>query len=166
MALTSSELNRAIKEFSREISDQPLGLALHRPHPNAQHTNCIANALAVHKGYGGGVVYGWYFLHRFSIEFGDYLIATHHAVWHNPSDLSLVDVTPFHPEQKHKPITQDGDLLFLVDDNAQPFRTGKFVVPLPSKFYAAKPWESLIKYVEKLQREECESYNELHGSSF
>lgn len=164
--LTPNEIHNALKEFAASISDQSLGLAYRRPHPNALHTNCIANVLAVREEYGGQIRYGWHFIHRMSLEFGDYLITTHHAVWHNPADLTLVDVTPFHLEKKQQPITQDRDLLFLVDDNAEPFRTNKMVVPLPLRFHAIKADPAIQSYVTKLQHREYETYNQVYVASF
>ena len=165
MALMASELHCAIKEFAFTISDQSLGLVSYRPHSGAKHTNCIANALDVQDKYGGEVRYGWYFSHRMSEKFGDYLIATHHAVW-QMEDLVLVDVTPFHPETKHQPITQSSDTLFLVDDKSQPFRRENLIVPLPLRFYVIKHDPALQNYIQKLQQKEYESYNRLYGSSF
>ena len=166
-ALTARELHDSIKEFAISISNHPLGLAYHRPHPNARHTNCIANAVSVKERYGGQVCYGWYFIHRLSIDFGNYLVATHHAVWHNPDNFMLFDVTPFHPEERHQPITENGDLLFLIDDNAKPFHTmNNLIVPLPLRFHAIKPESGIQNYVAELQRKEYETYNQAYGSSF
>ena len=166
MALNETDLNSAIKRFAATISQQLIGLVLHRPYANAVHTNCISNALVVFEKYGGKVRFGWYFLFRTSLKYGDYLIATHHAVWHNPTDRKLVDVTPFHPEEKHRPISFGGDLIFLVDDKAQPYETGKYVIPLPSRFYAIKDDPGIQEYVASLQHEEYELYNRDYGSSF
>lgn len=152
--------------FVASLSDQPCGLAHYRPHPEAAPVNCISNVKAVVDAYGGAVRFGWHFVHRVWKEHGDYLVATHHAVWHNPDDLSLVDVTPFHPDQQHHPVTSGGDVLFLVDDNAEPYRTGDLVVPLPLRFYAAKADPALKAYVATLQREEFMSYNAEFGSTF
>ncbi len=167
MAITEHELQQGIKEFASKISDQPLGLAHHRPDASAKHTNCIANALAVREKYGGSVCYGWYFLYRMSPVFGDYLIGTHHAVWHNPNDLTLVDVTPFHPEEELRPIiTPNRDLLFLVDDKAQPISIENIILPLPSRFHPLRPDSELESYIAKLQREEYEFYNKKYSTEF
>ena len=120
--LTERQVQEAIANFAKTISSQPLGLAHHRPDPAALHTNCVANALAFAEKHGGQVRFGWHFLFRMSPDFGHYLIATNDAVWHNPVELQLVDVTPLHTRRKHQPVTQDGDLLFLVDDDAKPSR--------------------------------------------
>ena len=167
MAMTEYALQQGIEEFASKISDQPLVQALHRPDANAKHTNCIANVLTIKEELGGSVCYGWYFLYRMSPEFGDYLIATHHAVWHNPNDLNLVDVTPFHPEEKHRPrITPNGDLLFLADDKAQPIYIGNIILPLPSHFYPLRRDSKLEKYISKLQRDEYEFFNKKYGTEF
>lgn len=167
MTLKRGELNRAIKQFASQISDQPLGLLIYRPDQYALPTNCISNAMNVQKSRGGDIRYGWYFSHRISEQHGDYLIATNHAVWHEPESLRLIDVTPYHDEEKHRPILgNDVDPIFLVDDQAQPFCISKYIVPLPSRFFAVHDDRALQEYVENLQRQEFESYNKEHGSSF
>lgn len=166
MMHTEDEVHASIKQFASTISQQPLGLAHYRPHSDAIPTNCIANVHSFVEMHGGQVRYGWYFLFRHSLDNGHYLIATHHVVWHNPFDHTLVDVTPFHTEEKHRPIIQDGDPLFLVDDKAQPFKTGNLVIPLPLRFWAMGNELKIQGYVSQLQREEYESYNQEYGSSF
>lgn len=133
---------------------------------NAAHTNCIANALTYTWKHGGQVRFGWYFLFRRSPDYGHYLIAVHHAVWHDPDTLMLVDVTPLNPDEKHQPIGQNSDTLFLLDDKARPLETGSLVVPLPSRFYAIDSSAGIQDYVERLQCEEYESYNQNYGASF
>lgn len=63
-----------------------------------------------------------------------YLIAVHHAVWYAPNG-HLIDVTPFHNDSKHHPLTFNDNVLFLVDDNAMPHMLGRLVAPLPSHYY-------------------------------
>ena len=166
VALTEHELQQGIKKFASNINDQPLSLVSHRPDTSAKHTNCIANVLAKKEKYGGSICYGWYFLHRMSTEFGDYLISIHHAVWRNSSDLTLVDVTPFNPDEKHRPIAPNGDLLLLVDDNAQPICIEDTILPLPSRFHPLRSDSELENYITKLQREEYEFYNKEYGIVF
>ena len=74
------------------------------------------------KQDGGTGRFGWTFHLRIAPSLGAYLFVTHHAVWHAP-DGRLVDVTPFHHDLRHHPLTENGDVLFLVDDAAQPVET-------------------------------------------
>jgi hypothetical protein len=163
MKLTAKELQKGIKIFASKISNQTLGLAYYRPDNDAKHTNCIANVFSVKKKLGGDVRYGWYFSHRQSVKFGHYLIATHHAVWHNPNNLTLVDVTPLHTEEKHRPITQNGNILFLVDDKALPIEKGNMILPLPSRFYPLGSDPIIRNYAIELQNKEYEYYNNQYG---
>lgn len=167
MALTGAQFKDAVESFARTISKHKLGLAIHRPDPDAQPTNCVANALAAQEQRGGQIRYGWYFHLRYALQFGDsYLIAIHHAVWHDPSDCNLVDVTPFHSEELHHPFTQNGNVLFLLDPNATPLVKDDKVIPLPSQFFPASQNTEFGAYVKRLQKEEYDSYNKLHGTDF
>lgn len=80
-------------------------------------------------------------------------MATHHAVWH-ALDGSLVDVTPFHPDDCHHPITAHGSVLFLVDRSALPTRHGLLDMPLPLNFFPITESEDMRLYVQKLTVEE------------
>lgn len=68
--------------------------------------------------------------------------------------MSLVDVTPFHPELRHHPITHSGDTLFLVDQQAHPTRVGNVVSPLASRFVPLDPGPAIDSYLVKLTRKE------------
>ncbi len=166
MAVSGALVRDAIREFAESIDAGPVGLARLDPVPGATPLNCIANALSARSARGGQVRYGWYFLLRESLDLGHYLIATHHAVWHDPDDLILIDVSPTHPDAKHQPLAQGNDVIFLVDDHAHPYERKDRVIPLPSRFHAIGTNAQLMEYVAKLQNEEFESYNQEHGSSF
>lgn len=112
MRITEDELGKGIRGFSTKLSSQPLGLAIHQPAVGALASNCISNAMNVKRKDGGEVRYGWYFIHRFSPQYGNYLIATHHAVWHNPKNTQLIDVTPYHEDEKHRPYSPGGNYFF------------------------------------------------------
>ncbi|MBV1790790.1 hypothetical protein KQ940_22235 [Marinobacterium sp. D7] len=161
--MTEHELNEGIKRFATSISQQQLGLAIYRPVPSALHSMCIENAKKISELKGGSIRYGWYFFHKISPAYGDYLVATHHAVWHNPDTLLLVDVTPFHPDKNHHPIAPGGDVLFLVDDKAKPFEKEQKIIPRPSLFYALGVNDELLEYVTKLQMDEYEYYSRTFG---
>ena len=166
MPVDSATLRDALSDFAESLSSGPIGLARYAPAPGASHTNCLGNALDVAGARGGRVRFGWCFLVRESIDYGPYLVAVHHAVWHDPESLGLIDVTPRHPDPNHHPMTQGGDALFLVDDQAQPYEDPPRLVPLPSRFFAIGDDPSLLSYVRHLQAEEIESYNREHGSNF
>lgn len=166
MPLTRSQFKDTVESFARTLNDSKLGLVLHQPDQDAQPTNCIANALAVQEQRGGMVRYGWYFHHRYSPEFGDYLIAVHHAVWHDPNNGTLVDVTPFHSEELHHPFTQNDNVLFLFAPDSEPVFKDDKVIPLPSKFLPASQNPELVSYVQRLQKEGYDSYNKLHSTDF
>ena len=107
---------------------------------------------------GGHCKFGWMFNHRFVVEIPGpgYLIAVHHAVWHAPNGC-MVDVTPFHHDPKHRPLAPGGDVLFLVDDCAEPVTTDKVIAPLPSRFKALSDEERLVAHVQRLTLEERET---------
>ena len=110
----SEDLDQAINAISKTISKEDLILILNIPDSIAIPTNCFSNVLSVQTNYGGKSKFGWTFFHRYSETNGDYVIVSHHAVWLSPSNF-LVDVTPFHSEIKHQPITKDEKVLFLPD---------------------------------------------------
>ncbi len=87
-----------------------------------------------------------------------YLYITHHAVWNAPN-WQLVNVTPY-PDPKHYPLPGTGaDILFLVDDKAQPVSRKNLVAPLPMQFFSLSDNERLAAYLEQLNDEEQERCN-------
>jgi len=149
------DLRKHIEAFAGTISHQPLGLARYRPESWGQPTRCFENALRKVQEEMGEVRFGWMFHHRYVAEIpdSDYLIAVHHAVWHAPSS-HLIDVTPFHVDVHHRPISPGGDVLFLVDDKAVPVCTDRLVAPLPSRFCPVGNNERLLSHVQRLSQEE------------
>lgn len=62
MALTGAQFKEAVESFAQTLNNKhKLGLAIHKPDPDAQPTNCVANALAAKEQRGGQIQYGWYF---------------------------------------------------------------------------------------------------------
>jgi len=118
------------------------------------------------KRCGGRERFGWMFHYRVVPEIDGlgYLIAVHHAVWHAP-DGCLIDVTPFHADEKHHPITAAGDVLFLVDDQAEPLFIHNQLAPLPSKFHALCADARLIAHVEKLRIDEQSACQRIYSSA-
>lgn len=161
--LTTTELLRAVEAFAAEIcADGLLGWVRHQPAPNARLNECFSNASIVASQHGGRVRYGWTFRYHSAKDIGEYLTAIHHAVWHNPADCSLVDVTPFHKNPRHQPIlsssSQYTSVYFLFDDNSQPVETAKGDLSLPVRFYAIGDDQKLKEYVARQQARELESY--------
>ncbi len=154
-----------LKLFALTISKYPLGLAYYRPESWAQPMRCFDNATRQTKQHGGRALFGWMFHYRVVADIAGpgYIIAVHHAVWHAPTG-QLVDVTPFHANPKHWPITQGGDVLFLIDTEARPITVGTILGPRPSRFYALDPGERLAAHVRNLQEEEQEAARTLYGT--
>jgi hypothetical protein len=141
-----------IKKFAATISSQPLGLAYHQPEGWATPARCFENVFEKVRRSGGAPRFGWTFLYRIS-PVGGYLVATHHAVWHEPNGR-LIDVTPFHEDAKHHPFSPGGSVLFLVDDAAQPLQVGGAIGPLPLRFFPLEDDESLLRYMDKLRADD------------
>lgn len=162
---TEEEREHVILEISTLISNDELVLILHLPGPGTIPTNCFSNVLSVQNLYGGEIKYGWLFFHRYSEKYGEYLFINHHAVWFNPSGY-LVDVTPFHNEEKHQPETNCGKVVFLLDGNAQPIPKGVLTIPLPNRYFAIRPSQKLNSYIMSLQKKEFQFYKEEYGIDF
>ncbi len=156
--------HEGIKVFAATISHQPLGLVYHRPEPWAKVLCCFDNAAEKIRREGRGMVrFGWTFHYRIAEGKGEYLFATHHAVWNTPEGW-LVDVTPFHEDPKHHPITKSGSVLFLVDDAARPVVTDRVIAPLPLRYFALGDDRRLRDHVEELRREEERKCREIYDS--
>ncbi len=160
--ITQNELFKEIKNFAQSISKQQLGIVYYRPDNDSQPTNCIENVRRFVEKNGGSIKYGWTFHHRISPQFGDYIFATHHAVWYAPNG-NLIDITPFHEEEKHHPYTSNGSVLFLLDDNAIPIKMGKYFIPRPLRYFAIGENEQILKYMERLRENEAKDYKKKFG---
>src|SRR5262245_9266324 len=116
------EITKAmIERVAQQVSDQQIGLVVHKPEPWAEPTNCFRNVARKVREAGGREQYGWTFHHRLAEKLPGlplYLYVTHHAVWHEP-DGHLIDVTPY-PNDRHKPCCIGNSPLFLLDDKAKP----------------------------------------------
>lgn len=146
-----------ISKFAKTISSEQLGLIFHKPTTESKPTHCFENVMRFVEKNGGEIIYGWYFLNRMNPYYGEYLIATHHAVWYNPKG-SLDDITPFHSDSKHHPIIQNGEIVFLMDCKAKPIQYGSIIIPLPLKFYAPNDDPKINSYVISLQKKEFDFY--------
>ena len=159
---TLDEFIRKIKEVSPEISSQPLCQTQHKPEAWSRPVCCFQNVWEKVKRDEGDICFGWTFIHRTNPQYGDYVIATHHAVWHAP-DNKLIDVTPFTESTKHHPVTLAGNILFLVDESALPFENETLTAPLPLKFFALSDNEELKNYINKLAEEEQRHCQEIYS---
>jgi hypothetical protein len=155
------DLRKGIDAFASMISRQPLGLAYHLPEPWAKAGRCFENVKEKVERESGAVRFGWTFHYRVAPGTGEYLFVTHHAVWHAP-DLKIIDVTPFHDNPKHRPITQNGSVLFLVDNAAQPVVTNHLIAPRPLRFFPLGDNKRLLDYVDQLKRAEDEKCREIY----
>ena len=158
--------SESIQRFATEIGGEQLGLVHHRPEPWAQPSRCMENVLDKIERDDGGGVFGWTFHLRFAEGLGHYLLATHHAVWHSP-DGSLIDVTPFHADRRHHPITERSSVLFLIHRSATPVQRGQVNVPLPLKFFAVTETKEMRAYVSQMilaEEKKCQDILE-HASS-
>ena len=147
-----------VKAFAATISRQQVGIILHRPESWAKPTQCFGNVDRKVAQDGGRKQFGWMFhVRRMASKPGaEYLIAANHAVW-VARDGTVIDVTPFHADPKHEPITSEGGhVVFLVDDAAAPQVFGNVGVPRPSHFYALGDDPEVLRYVASLQRDEQE----------
>lgn len=145
------------------MSRQSIGLAYHRPEPWARVRRCFENSAEKVRREGcGHIRFGWAFHHRTAEGKGEYLFAMHHAVWNTPEGW-LVDVTPFHEEPWHHPMTApDGSVIFLVDDEAIPVVTDSVLAPLPLRYFALGDDPRLRDYVDGLRREEERKCQEIY----
>ena len=157
-------LDAGIERFARTISSQPLGLAKYAPENWADVRRCFENAWCKAAQSGGEARFGWMFQHKLvaAISGPGYLIAIHHAVWRAPNGY-LFDVTPFHPDAKNHPLAVGGDMLFLVDDHAQPVRSGRIIGPRPTKFFPLADDATLVSHVERLRTDEENYCNRLYA---
>ena len=160
--ITAEEFDKALKNFAKTISSQQLRLIYYRPDKDSMPTDCIENVKRFVESNGGSVKYGWTFNHRVSPQYGDYLFATHHAVWLDTNGI-LIDITPFHAEEKHQPMTIEGSIMFLLDDNAQPIKRGRYLIPRPLKYYPILKNKELKEYLEIQRAEEAKYYKDKFG---
>ncbi len=157
-------LRDGIGRFARTISGQPLGLAKYAPESWADIRLCFENARRKVDQDGGQARFGWMFQHKLveAIAGPGYLIAIHHAVWRAPNGY-LFDVTPLHPDPINHPLSPGGDTLFLIDDLAQPVRTGGMIGPHPTKFFPLDGDAVLAAHVQRLRAAEEESCRSLYA---
>ncbi|HML28910.1 MAG TPA: hypothetical protein PKE16_08740 [Hyphomicrobium sp.] len=148
-------LKSAINKAAREISAQPLGLAIQRADDDAVAVQCFSNVDKKMLKAGGRKQFGWSVHHRYAdkIPGPGYIYFTHHAVWVDPRG-HLIDVTPY-PEARHRPLPAPGDTPFLMDDKAVPTKG----LALPPRFFAVDEGEALATYVDELNAEAQAKYD-------
>jgi hypothetical protein len=154
--INQKKLDEILRIFAETLSKQQLGLVYHIPDENSKATDCLANVRNYIKKKGGQAKFGWTFIYRIS-QYGGYLFATHHSVWLK-NDGTLIDITPFHPDIKHKPLTINGSVIFLLDDNAVPLEKGEYIIPRPLRFFPVDKNKELKQYLETLKDKEYRYY--------
>jgi hypothetical protein len=158
-----------LQAFAATISREGLHGAQHAPEAWAAAARCFENVLRKIDRSGGAALTGWTFGDRLAPSGGGYLLATHHCVWLSPQK-KIIDVTPFHTDERHVPATTpDGTVIFLPDGEATPVRAGNALAPRPIRFFAIGDDPLLREYVASKQRKEdaeCEAlYARLEGGA-
>jgi len=159
--ISEANLSEYVRRIASGVSSGPLGLAWHRPSPTASFRHCFQNVRDQVKLGGGVSKYGWTFTVHSRPPVGDYLVLTHHAMWHAP-DGHLTDITPY-PDPKYRPLGPEGSILFLVDERALPVGVPLALAPLPLKFFALSDDPALAQYVAKLGDDEQAKCAELYA---
>jgi hypothetical protein len=155
-------LRSFIDAFAQQICNGKPRLVPHWPEALAKHTLCIENVFEKIERDGGTGLFGWYFLNRRSPEHGEYLIATHHAIWVN-SQNQPIDITPFHADEKHQPLSERDSIVFLLDLKAFPFRSSKgHCAPLANRFFPIDDRADLRAYLDDLSAKEKEACQRIH----
>jgi hypothetical protein len=166
--LAKQKLTQKIQEFAHKISSEPLCQADHQPEEEARPSSCFHNVWAKVDKDGGAILFGWIFGCRVNPNYGDYLVATHHAVWCAP-DKILIDITPF--TNSHHPCVSGNNVIFLVNELALPVECKNLLVdgermnliaPRPSKYFALNDSHELKEYVNKLAEKEQKACQEIY----
>lgn len=150
----------AINLFAETIGGDPPGLVVKQPVAGVTFQGCIDNVLKVITERGGNPIFGWTFQLCMSQQYGEYLVATHHAVWQRP-DGALVDITPLSGRAAADPIMIGSSVLFSFSEHAEPKRIGRYVVPLPLRYFAITDSTETHVYVETLRAEEAEKHSSM-----
>jgi hypothetical protein len=141
-----------VEEVRAKAGGGPAALALHMPEPWAQVLTCFDNVDNKVGLAGGRRRLGWTFHFRREPGVGLFAWLTHHAVWEHP-DGTLIDVTPFHENGQHHPVTDAGAVLFQAEDSAEPAVGGR-PCSLPMRFFPVGSDERVAHYVKELNRQE------------
>ena len=72
-------------------------------------------------------------------------------------------MTPFPADLRQQPYTEDGSVLFLVDEAAQPVVKGSLIAPRPIRYFPLSTDERLIRYVEELRQKEEQECRDIYG---
>jgi hypothetical protein len=163
--ITQKELIEKIQSFASEISSQSLSQARYEPEDGFRPNCCFQNVWTKLDKDGGNILFGWTFSYRVNPEYGEYVVATHHAVWIAP-DNKLIDVTPFTDNPQYHPIRFGNYVLFLVDESAHPVDTGTLIAPLPLRFFALNENPTLKEYIAKLTEKEKKTCQEIYSGKF
>lgn len=150
-----------INSFAYSISKQQIGLVPSIPENWARQRMCFYNVYEKIEMAGGRIQFGWIFNLRRSAKVlwnPGYIVAIHHAVWHELSTGRLFDITPFHDDMLHHPLTENNNVVFLLDDNAKPVVANSAHIPLPSKFHTLDESKEMAEYIDSLIQQENETH--------
>lgn len=175
--LTIQELILKVKDFASQISSNPLIAMEHNPDAQANPLACFGNVMAKVEREGGECVYGWIFGYHKS-EFGEYLTATHHAVWVDSNDTPL-DITPFADAQHNYIIKVNNNRVVFVADELAEFVeiniksnenvSGREIIiraPLPMKYFPITNNQELKEYIKKEVEKEQQHCEEIYKGNF
>lgn len=163
--ITEKDFIEGIQKIAPEISPDPLCQAYYQPEATARPSCCFYNVWEKIDKDGGDICFGWTFSIRANPQYGGYIAATHHAVWHAP-DKKLIDVTPFPEKLELHPYNWNNYVLFLIDRDAEPFNNEKVIAPLPTKHFAIGNNSELTVYVNKLDEKEQKACQEIYNGKF
>ncbi|WP_461074416.1 hypothetical protein [Spirosoma flavus] len=161
--MTLKEMIPHLRAFAKQIKGilSSVQYVQHIPDATALINACYQNVDDKVAREGGYAQYGWHFSHKFAPGISEvgYLVATNHAVWCSPQG-KLIDVTPFHPNPRLRPLNVDGKIFFLADNKAAPDRLEGYPLPNPMKFFALNTGKKLKAYIEELTQKEEVAYSE------
>lgn len=153
-----------IKGVAQTISPGGLFYPIHQPEVTARFGHCFNNVLEKMDKDGGNLCCGWTFGHRFNPQYGEYMVLTHHAVWH--FNGKLVDVTPFSKNPGLYPAMKDDCIIFLVDAKAMPVMLENLVAPLPNMYFPLGDSPELKAYVEQVNKQEVDECQKLYDGKY
>lgn len=149
-----------IESFAKLLSSQQLVFVKHSPAQYAQYKYCLENVAHHTQQFGGKPICGWRFRNHEPQGMPQqyYLTAEHHCIWLN-NDI-LLDITPLPQDKVLYLLMNQGNHIFLPDNNADPIWNSAMLAPLPVQYYALDNNQSLKEYVNVLQEKEWNTYQE------
>ena len=154
----TSTVEQNIENFAKLINSQQLIFVKHSPVHDAKYKFCLKNVALHIEQFGGKPKCGWRFRHHEPKDMPQqyYLTAEHHCIWLN-NDI-LLDITPLPQDKALYPLMNQGNHIFLPDNNADPIWNKVTLAPLPTQYYAIGDNQFLKEHVNALQEKEWETY--------